>query len=77
MIEPVAKVIGEAAADEELERRPAQGARSSEKSQSEIAPEALQRHLALARFEEVRRRVVPFAEAAGYFTDKDVFRAVS
>jgi hypothetical protein len=31
----------------------------------------------MMRFDQSRRRIVPFAEAAGYLTDDDVFRAVS
>ena len=38
---------------------------------------ALRRQLALLQFEQQRERVLPFAEAAGYLTDEDVFRAVS
>ena len=63
--------------DEELDRRLEQAARNSGKSRSEIARDALRRQLALMRFEQVRERVVPFAEAAGFLTDEDVFRAVS
>jgi hypothetical protein len=39
--------------------------------------EALRRHLALTQFEDLRKRMMPFAEAAGYLTDEDVFRDVS
>jgi hypothetical protein len=39
--------------------------------------EALKRHLALLRFEQQRRRAMPFAEARGYLTDEDVFKVVS
>jgi hypothetical protein len=39
--------------------------------------EALWRQLNLLRFEELRRRLVPFAEARGYLTDEDVYRDVS
>jgi hypothetical protein len=39
--------------------------------------EALRRQLSLLRFEQLRERVLPFAEAAGYLTDEDVFREVS
>jgi hypothetical protein len=31
----------------------------------------------LRRFEDIRRRVLPFAEARGYLTDEDVIRDVS
>jgi hypothetical protein len=33
--------------------------------------------LAVAQFEDLRRRIMPFAEAQGYLTDEDVFRDVS
>jgi hypothetical protein len=31
----------------------------------------------LAEFEDLRRRIMPFAEAGGYLTDEDVFHDVS
>jgi len=37
----------------------------------------LERQLAILQFEDARRSVMPFAEARGYLTDEDVFRAVS
>jgi metal-responsive CopG/Arc/MetJ family transcriptional regulator len=46
-------------------------------SRSDVIRDALQRHLALARFEQLRRQVMPFAEARGYLTDEDVARKVS
>ena len=52
-------------------------AKRSGQSRSEIVREALRRQLAVAQFEELRKRVMPFAEAAGYLTDEDVFRDVS
>ena len=63
--------------DEDLERRLEQAARKSGKSRSEIIREALRRQLAVMRFDQLRQRIMPFAEAAGYLTDEDVFRAVS
>lgn len=63
--------------DEELDRRLEEASQDSGKSRSEIAREALRRQLALMRFERARQRVMPFAEAAGFLTDEDVFRVVS
>ena len=63
--------------DEELDRRLEQAARNTGKNRSEIVRDALRRHLAAMCFEQVRQRVMPFAEAEGYLTDEDVFRAVS
>ena len=35
------------------------------------------RQLALSRYDDLRRRVMPFAEARGYLVDDDVVRDVS
>jgi metal-responsive CopG/Arc/MetJ family transcriptional regulator len=51
--------------------------RDSGQTRSEVIREALKRHLARRRFEQLRRRVMPFAEARGYLTDEDVFKVVS
>jgi predicted transcriptional regulator len=51
--------------------------RRSRRTRSEVMREALRRHLAQQRFEQLRRRVMPFAEARGYLTDEDVFKTVS
>ena len=44
---------------------------------ADIVRDALRRQLALEAFEQLRREVLPFAEARGYLTDEDVFRDVS
>ena len=46
-------------------------------SRSDLVRQAVRREVSLRRFEDVRRRVLPFAEARGYLTDEDVFRDVS
>jgi len=46
------------------------------RGRSAIVREALTRHLTLLRFEHLRRRVLPFAEACGYLTDEDVFDSI-
>ena len=46
-------------------------------SKSELVREALRRQLAIARFEGLRQRLAPFAEARGWLTDEDVFEAIS
>ena len=63
--------------DPELEAQLNRLSKRSGRSRSEIVRAALRRQLALAQFEELRERVMPFAEAAGYLTDEDVFRDVS
>jgi metal-responsive CopG/Arc/MetJ family transcriptional regulator len=49
----------------------------SGKNRSEIAREALRRQLKLEQFEELRKRVMPFAEARGILTDEDIFSQIS
>jgi predicted transcriptional regulator len=63
--------------DRDLERQLRRIARRTGRSRSEIVREALRRQLALAQFEDLRRRIMPLAEARGYLTDDDVFRDVS
>lgn len=52
-------------------------AKRTGRTKSEIAREALERQVAVARFRELRAKVLPFAEAQGLLTDEDVFRAIS
>ena len=47
------------------------------RTRSDVVRDALRRQLALLQFEELRKRLAPFAEAQGYLTDEDVFRDVS
>ncbi len=63
--------------DPDLERQLSLLAERSGRTRSDIARDALRRHMALLQFEEARRQIMPFAEARGYLTDEDVFRAIS
>ncbi len=63
--------------DEALGRRLDHAARRSGQSRSAVVRDALERHLALDQLAELRRRIVPFAEARGYLTDEDIFRDIS
>lgn len=63
--------------DPDLDEQLSRVAEETGRSRSEIARDALRRQLAVLQFEEARRRIMPFAEARGYLTDEDVFRAVS
>jgi len=63
--------------DPDLQRQLARLARRTGRSVSELAREALRRQIALVQFADLRRRIMPLAEARGYLTDDDVFRDVS
>ncbi|NOR15193.1 MAG: ribbon-helix-helix protein, CopG family [Candidatus Aminicenantes bacterium] len=63
--------------DKDLDDLLTKASKRSGKNKSEIAREALRRQLRLERFEELRKRIMPFAEARGYLTDEDIFSRVS
>lgn len=63
--------------DPELERQVDRAAKRSGRTRSEFVREAIRRQLALDSLDDIRRGAMPFAEAAGYLTDEDVFRDVS
>ena len=63
--------------DPALEKALERLARTTGKSKSEIAREALRREIAVTRFRELRRKALPFAEAQGLVSDDDVFRVLS
>ena len=46
-------------------------------SKSEVVREAVTRYLAVKRFQQLRKQVLPFAEAEGLLTDEDIFKAIS
>jgi predicted transcriptional regulator len=51
--------------------------REKQRPLSELAREAIRRYVALERFRELRRKIIPFAKANGFHRDEDVFNAVS
>ena len=63
--------------DRELDERLDTLTRRTGRTRSDIVREALRRHLAVAQLDDLRRRIMPFAEAAGYLTDEDIFQDVS
>lgn len=63
--------------DEDLERMLEKFCRRSKRKRSEVVRDALRRQLSLLMFEQLRQKVMPFAEARGYLTDEDVLKSVS
>jgi predicted transcriptional regulator len=63
--------------DKKLDALLTKASQRSGKNRSAIARDALRRQLRLEQFEEIRKRVMPFAEARGYLTDEDVFAKIS
>ena len=63
--------------DEKLEQELQRLSRQTGRPKSELAREALRRQLAIQKFRKLRQKLIPYAEAAGWLTDEDVFRDVS
>jgi len=51
--------------------------KTEKSSKSDIIRDALSRYLAVKRFQQLRKKALPFAEAQGLLTDEDVFKAIS
>ena len=63
--------------DAKLEKALSRIAKSTGRTKSDIAREALERQVAVSRFRELRRKTLPLAEAQGLVSDEDVFAAIS
>ena len=44
---------------------------------SDLVRDSLRRYVAVERFRALRKKTVPLAEARGFLTDDDVFKAIS
>ena len=62
--------------DKDLEGLLLEASRISGRNRSEIAREALRRQLNIEKFESLRKRIMPFAEARGYLTDEDIISRI-
>jgi predicted transcriptional regulator len=63
--------------DADLQRRLDDVCERSGRTRSDVVRDAIKRQISLIQFEQMRRDVLPFAEARGYLTDEDIFDAVS
>ncbi len=63
--------------DKDLERMLDRLCKRTGQSRSDVVRQAVRREVSLRRFEDVRQRAMPFAEARGFLTDEDVFREIS
>jgi len=51
--------------------------RQEKRALSEVVRDSLRRYVATERFQALRKKTLPFAEAQGFLTDEDVFKAIS
>jgi|KBSSwiStaDraftv2_1062776.scaffolds.fasta_scaffold1051639_2 predicted transcriptional regulator len=63
--------------DDDLERQLNQMAELRGVSRSDLVRDLLRRHLVVETIDQIRKELMPYAEAAGWFTDEDVFRDIS
>ncbi len=63
--------------DERMEMELSKLAEATHRTKSDLAREMLRRQIAVRRFRALRAKAIPYAEAAGYLTDEDVFRDIS
>ena len=63
--------------DDKLEREITRLAKMQHKTKSEVARELLRRHVLVREPDQLRTRLQPYSEAAGYLTDDDFFRDIS
>ena len=51
--------------------------RQQNKPVSDVVRDSVRRYVAVEKFRALRKKVLPFAEAQGFITDEDVFKAIS
>lgn len=61
----------------ELESKLKRACKRQQRSASDILRESLRRYLAVEQLRELRDELRPYAQASGFVTDEDVFKAVS
>ena len=61
----------------ELERKLQKLCKQQHRSASDVVRESLRRYVVAEQLREAREKMRPYAERAGFFTDEDVFKAVS
>lgn len=44
---------------------------------SDVVRESIRKYVAIEKFRLLRKKVLPFAEARGFMTDEDIFKAIS
>ena len=50
---------------------------SEAKPVSDLVRESILRYVSIYKFRQLRKSIIPFAEAQGYLTDEDIFKSIS
>lgn len=62
---------------EKIQRELKMVVKAEKRSKSDIIRDAVTRYLAIKRFQILRKKVLPFAEAQGLLTDEDILKEIS
>lgn len=54
-----------------------QVAKKTGRPKSDLVREALRRQLTIESYQQLRKRILPFAESQGLLTDEDIWREIS
>jgi len=63
--------------DKDLSQLLEKAAKRTGRPKSELVRDALRRQLSIESFQQIRNRILPFAESQGLLTDEDVWREIS
>ncbi|MGF1583814.1 MAG: ribbon-helix-helix protein, CopG family [Bacteroidales bacterium] len=63
--------------DKDLDELLENAAKRTGRPKSELVRDALKRQLTIDLFQQIRNRILPFAESQGLLTDEDVWREIS
>ena len=63
--------------DKGLKKLLEQIAKKTGRPKSELVREALRRQLTIESYQQLRKRILPFAESQGLLSDEDVWREIS
>jgi predicted transcriptional regulator len=61
----------------ELQQKLQKLCKQQQRSASDVVRESLRQYIATEQLRAMRQKLRPYAEAAGFLTDEDVFKAVS
>jgi predicted transcriptional regulator len=63
--------------DDDLDKLLELTAKQTGRPKSELVREAIRRQLSIESFQQIRRRILPFAESQGLLTDDDIWHHIS
>jgi predicted transcriptional regulator len=61
----------------EMQRQLAKLCKQQQRSTSDVVRESLRRYIVAEQLRDARERFRPYAQAKGFHTDEDIFKAVS